>query len=432
MNLTNSSNSINRDLKYLYALDGRGIKLGLKRIKKILEQLRNPQKGFKSIHVAGTNGKGSTCALIASILKTAGYKVGLYTSPHLVSFSERIRVNDKKITDSEVSDFIQDVRPLIDEIDTTFFETTTAMAFNYFYEKKVDYAVLETGMGGRYDATNIVCPEVSIITPIGKDHEEHLGKSIYNIAKEKAGIGEKGVPCIISKQQPKVKEILIDELEKRGSPFYYAPDKCQVRLEDTILDRQYVTVEFGNEIISNIKFPLIGKYQLINLQTAVYSINFLNNAFISRNNIVNGIEKTCWPGRLQILQREPLVFYDVGHNMHGIRNVVKTIIDLFPDKAVNTIITLGEKKKYNSLGRILKKLGGRIYISEIPDHKSALAEKIAEEIRKEVPENRLVIDKNFNLLLSEVIGRLKKDDILLIIGSHYIAPILYPFFNIFI
>jgi len=432
VNLTNSSNSINRDLKYLYALDGRGIKLGLKRIKKILEQLRNPQKGFKSIHVAGTNGKGSTCALIASILKTAGYKVGLYTSPHLVSFSERIRVNDKKITDSEVSDFIQDVRPLIDEIDTTFFETTTAMAFNYFYEKKVDYAVLETGMGGRYDATNIVCPEVSIITPIGKDHEEHLGKSIYNIAKEKAGIGEKGVPCIISKQQPKVKEILIDELEKRGSPFYYAPDKCQVRLEDTILDRQYVTVEFGNEIISNIKFPLIGKYQLINLQTAVYSINFLNNAFISRNNIVNGIEKTCWPGRLQILQREPLVFYDVGHNMHGIRNVVKTIIDLFPDKAVNTIITLGEKKKYNSLGRILKKLGGRIYISEIPDHKSALAEKIAEEIRKEVPENRLVIDKNFNLLLSEVIGRLKKDDILLIIGSHYIAPILYPFFNIFI
>jgi len=432
VNFTNSSNSINQDLKYLYALDGSGIKLGLKRIEKILEQIGNPQKNFKSIHVAGTNGKGSTCALIASILKTAGYKVGLYTSPHLVSFNERIRVNDKKITDSEVSDFIQDVRPLIDEIDTTFFETTTAMAFNYFYKKKVDYAVLETGMGGRYDATNVVYPEVSIITPIGKDHEEHLGKSIYNIAKEKAGIGKKGVPCIISKQQPKVKEILIDELEKRESPFYYAPDKCQVKLEDTFLDRQYITVEFGNEIISNITFPLIGKYQLLNLQTAVYSINFLNNAFISRNNIVNGIEKTCWPGRLQILQREPLVFYDVGHNMHGIRNVVKTITDLFPDKAVNTIITLGEKKKYNSLGHILKKLGGRIYISEIPGHKSALAEEIIEEIRKEVPENRLVIDKNLNLLLSEVSGRLEKDDILLIMGSHYIASILFPFFNIFI
>jgi len=148
VNFTGSSSTINQDLEYLYALNGRGIKLGLKRIEKILEKLGNPQEGFRSVHVAGTNGKGSTCALVASILKTAGYKVGLYTSPHLVSFNERIRVNDKKITDSEISDFIKDVRPLIDEIDTTFFETTTAMAFNYFREKNVDFAVLETGMGG--------------------------------------------------------------------------------------------------------------------------------------------------------------------------------------------------------------------------------------------------------------------------------------------
>ena len=432
MNFTGSSSTINQDLEYLYALDGRGIKLGLKRIEKILEKLGNPQEGFRSVHVAGTNGKGSTCALVASILKTAGYKVGLYTSPHLVSFNERIRVNDKKITDSEISDFIKDVRPLIDEIDTTFFETTTAMAFNYFREKNVDFAVLETGMGGRYDATNVVYPEVSIITPIGKDHEEHLGRTIYDIAKEKAGIGKKDIPCIISRQQPKVKKVLVEELGKRESPYYYVPDECKVKLEEVLLDRQYVTVKFGSEIISNIMFPLIGKYQLINLQTAIYSISFLNDVSISRGDIVEGIEKTVWPGRLQVLQREPLVFYDVGHNVHGIRNVVKTIADLFPDRAIDTIIVLGSKKKYNSLGRTLGKLGGRIYISEIPDHKSAQAEEIADAISKEIPENRLVIENDLKSLLSDVLRKLNKYDILLIMGSHYIAPIIYPFFKIFV
>ncbi|MCK4295628.1 MAG: hypothetical protein KAX28_03105, partial [Candidatus Marinimicrobia bacterium] len=195
---------------------------------------------------------------------------------------------------------------------------------------------------------------------------------------------------------------------------------------------QYVTVKFGSEIISNIMFPLIGKFQLINLQTAIYSISFLNDVSISRGDIVEGIEKIVWPGRLQVLQREPLVFYDVGHNIHGIRNVVKTIVDLFPDRAIDTIIVLGSKKKYSSLGSMLGKLGGRIYISEIPDHKSVQTEKIADAISKEIPENRLVIENDLKSLLSDVLRKLNKYDILLIMGSHYIAPIIYPFFKIFV
>ncbi|MBU4443533.1 bifunctional folylpolyglutamate synthase/dihydrofolate synthase, partial [bacterium] len=178
--------SIHQDLQYLYALDEKGIKPGLKRVLLFLDRIGNPQKKIRTIHVAGTNGKGSICAIIASILQAAGYKVGLYTSPHLIRFNERIRVDNEKISDKEIVSFLHNHRSLVDEIDTTFFETTTAMAFDHFRRRKVDIAVLETGLGGQFDATNVVTPLLSVITPIGKDHEEFLGNTLAKITREKA------------------------------------------------------------------------------------------------------------------------------------------------------------------------------------------------------------------------------------------------------
>ena len=279
-------------LRYLYSLESPKIKLGLERINTLLAKAGNPEKGLRCIHVAGTNGKGSVCAMIFYVLREAGYKVGLYTSPHLKRFNERIRVNGHFITDKEIVDYFLRVKPFI--TNQSFFEITTAMAFIYFKEKNVDFVVLETGLGGRLDATNVIVPLISAITNIELEHTELLGNTIEKIAFEKAGIIKNNVP-VVTGAEGKALNVIKKIAKQRNVPL--------------ILAKKYPKVNFKH---------LIGTFQQQNKDIALTAIEILKKTHsikINENQIIDGIKKTRWAGRLQFISRNVLA--DCAHNPSG-------------------------------------------------------------------------------------------------------------------
>lgn len=265
----------------------------------LCDELGNPQKKFKTIHVGGTNGKGSTSHMIASILQEAGYTVGLYTSPHLKNFTERIRVNGEEISREAVIEFIEKNKVFLEKQGLSFFEMTVGMAFEEFANQKVDVAVIEVGLGGRLDSTNIIIPEVSVITNIGLDHTQFLGETLPEIAFEKAGIIKKGVPVVIGERQKEIENVFIAKAEKCSSSIIFASD-----------EEQYYTTD------------LLGDYQKNNIKTAVKAIQQLKGVAISEKNIKNGLSKvvknTNLKGRWQVLQEHPKVICDTAHNKEGL------------------------------------------------------------------------------------------------------------------
>ncbi|WP_428741964.1 bifunctional folylpolyglutamate synthase/dihydrofolate synthase [Tenacibaculum sp.] len=265
----------------------------------LCDELGNPQKKFKTIHVGGTNGKGSTSHMIASILQEAGYKVGLYTSPHLKNFTERIRINGKEISKDAVIDFIEKNKIFLEKQGLSFFEMTVGMAFEEFANQKVDIAVIEVGLGGRLDSTNIIIPEVSVITNIGLDHTQFLGETLPEIAFEKAGIIKKNIPVVIGERQKETENVFIAKAEDCKAPIIFASDTMQ----------NYAT-------------DLLGDYQKHNVTTAVTAIQQLKEYKVTEENIKNGllnvVKNTNLKGRWQILQEHPKVICDTAHNKEGL------------------------------------------------------------------------------------------------------------------
>ena len=262
---TLTSSDFSTLLKSLFNLQRLGIKLGLEHTFHLLDFIGNPQDDLTMIHVAGTNGKGSTCAMIASILHASGKNIGLYTSPHLIKFNERIRINGYPIPDKQIITFMKKVGPFVQENESTFFETTTAMAFDYFKEQKVDVAVIETGLGGRLDSTNVIKPKVTVISHISMDHMDILGKDIGKIANEKAGIIKNDVPLIIAKQIPKVKNILLKKAKDKRSPVTELGAISNISATTSGTNFQY---EDDQYITS-----LIGEHQALNAALAIECIN---------------------------------------------------------------------------------------------------------------------------------------------------------------
>mgnify|MGYP001330673825 CR=1 FL=1 len=280
-------------------------KLDLSSIKSVCNNLNNPQKNFKSIHVAGTNGKGSTSHMLASVLQESGYKVGLYTSPHLKDFRERIRINGKKIKKNFVVAFVEDQLNFFNHNNISFFEMTVALAFEYFSKSKVDIAIIETGLGGRLDATNIIIPELSIITNIGKDHSEFLGNNIIDIANEKAGIIKKEIPVVLSEYQKEVFSVFQKMAIKLNSKIYVA-------------DQEY---------FEEYKTDLNGGYQKKNIKGVLKLLSLLNNFKISKNDLKTGLlnvmKNTGLKGRLEFINYNPKVVVDVGHNIEAFKEIIK-------------------------------------------------------------------------------------------------------------
>ncbi len=301
----------------MYQRQGKiAFKKDLTNIIALADHLNNPQNKFKSIHVAGTNGKGSTSHMIASILQEAGYKVGLYTSPHLIDFRERIKINGNVIGKKEVINFIDKNQSFIEKQQLSFFEMTVGLAFEYFASKKVDIAVIEVGLGGRLDSTNIIMPEVSVITNIGYDHMQMLGETLSEIAFEKAGIIKKGIPVVISEKQIAINDVFTKIAEEKHAQISYAEV----------------------EVKENYKSDLLGNYQKKNIKAAVQTIKILNKKGYKvlskhiKTGLLNVVKNTGLLGRWQVIQADPKIICDTAHNKEGLRHVIDQLTKLSYDK----------------------------------------------------------------------------------------------------
>lgn len=297
----------------------------------LCELLGNPQNKFKTVHIAGTNGKGSTSHMLAAILQTQGYQTGLYTSPHLKDFTERIKVNGADADHEFVVDFVNRIHPHIDRIRPSFFEITVAMAFDYFARKKVDIAVVEVGLGGRLDSTNIITPEVSVITNIGWDHKDLLGDTLEKIASEKAGIIKPGVPVVISERQENIDTIFEEKAQKTGSLIYFASDTIVAEVREHGGRATLDVHRDGKILYHDLNIPLQGYYQHKNLAGVLKIVDVLNDANwrIKESSALDGIRDvvtlTGLKGRWQRLGERPLIICDTGHNIDGIRAVISQI-----------------------------------------------------------------------------------------------------------
>jgi dihydrofolate synthase / folylpolyglutamate synthase len=311
-------------------------KLGLGNIVALCDALDNPQNKFKSIHIAGTNGKGSTSHMLASVMQCAGYKVGLYTSPHIKDFRERIRINGAKIAEGVIVEFVQKNAELIKKIEPSFFEITVALAFEYFANQKVDIAIIEVGLGGLYDSTNIILPELCIITNISKDHANLLGDSLQEIATQKAGIIKAKVPTIISHTQEDISVIFKQSAAQVGAPLYWADevfDIIKIASTNPML-QQIKAVDRAAMHITALNLDLLGHYQILNVKGVLMAYKLLNEMGwnITEPQLKQGLSEvktnTGLRGRFEVIQQQPTVICDVAHNEDGIAQVLAQIKNL--------------------------------------------------------------------------------------------------------
>ena len=305
----------------------------------LLDRLGNPHHRFKSVHVAGTNGKGSTSHMLASIFQEAGYKTGLYTSPHLRDFRERIRINGEMIPEENVVEFIGKHREAFEQMQLSFFEMTVGMAFDYFANEQVDIAIVEVGMGGRLDSTNLITPELSVITNIGLDHVQFLGDTLEKIAHEKAGIIKEGIPVVIGETQYETRQVFEDKAAECHAPIFFADQifDCDKIHIESLTQQEYDIWKNSELYLEACSIPLMGNYQKKNLTTVMCAADLLRQRFeLSdddlRDGVANVIRNTHLMGRWQILNEDPLTIADTGHNVDGIREVVSQLAEMSYNK----------------------------------------------------------------------------------------------------
>ena len=391
----------------------------------LCKALNDPQNTFKTIHIAGTNGKGSTSHMLAAILQQAGYKTGLYTSPHLKDFRERIKINGKMITEAFVTDFVQRTKALSEKVEPSFFELTVAMAFDYFAREKVDIAVIETGLGGRLDSTNIITPILSIITNIGWDHMNILGDSLEKIAFEKAGIIKPGVPVVIGEYLPLTKGVFLDKAMQQKAPIHLVQNDYLVtditisayNLHCTVTNSKHNNAE-------NFSLDLNGLYQTNNLCTVLYAANILTtlgfniNQENKKNALANVKKLTGLFGRWQVLQEQPVIVLDVAHNEGGIQQIMRQLNTFYPNKKTHFVLGMAKDKELNAILKLLP-VHATYYFSQaqIP---RAIA---ANELQKKASTYKLYGDcfNNVNIAIEAAKLNADEDDIIIVCGSVFLV-----------
>jgi len=384
-----------------------------------------PHRSFKTIHVAGTNGKGSVSHMLASVLQEQGLKVALYTSPHLKSFRERIRVNGELVSEQFVVNFIEKIKQFIEQEKPSFFEMTVFMAFQYFKEQNVDIAVIEVGMGGRLDSTNVINPVLSIITNISLDHTAFLGNTITQIAVEKAGIIKENTPLVIGESQTETGHVFIEKAKQNNSEIFFADKKYKIDYTlHSAYAKQTFNVKLGETIVyENLSLDLLGSYQAKNLKTVLMTIDVLNNLgfSISKDNIYSGlanvVKNTGLKGRWQILGNNPLIVCDTGHNKAGVTEITEQL-EQIPYKKLHIVFGAVNDKNIEEILRLLPQEAA--YYFTQANIERALDVDILYEKAKQVGLNGEKY-KSIELAFDKAKQNAEKNDVIFIGGSTFVV-----------
>jgi dihydrofolate synthase/folylpolyglutamate synthase len=403
----------------MFALRRFGIKLGLDTIRAILKGLDNPQNKFLSIHIAGTNGKGSIASALSSIFNKAGYCVGLYTSPHLVKFNERIRINGVPISDMAVLNAYEAVKDVFaGDREPTFFEYTTAMAFHEFARSKVDWAIVETGMGGRLDATNILNPRLSIISNISLEHRQYLGNTIAEITAEKGGIIKQGIPVVTGVKQKEAVEVLKHIAQKQEAPLFRLGEHFRVRKNKGSDTFSYVGTGSTWE---NMKAGLQGNHQIENAALAIAACEILNRHDTNFNieQIKEGLVKTDWPGRMEVVSQTPYVILDGAHNLMAARKLAKFISENLAKNKTTLLIGILNDKPYKGMLKPLLPLCRRVILTK-PTINRALEPEILHKFAKDFVEDIEIIPSVKDAFFYAM-KTVSSDEAICVAGSLYVV-----------
>ncbi len=410
-------------VQYIHDCSKFGIKLGLERIGEILRRVGNPQERYRIVHIAGTNGKGSTAAFYDFTLREVGLKVGRFTSPHLSSYRERVTVNGELIPEADLAELVTELQPVVEAVaadgfgSPTEFELGTAVGLLYFARRGVDVAVVEVGMGGRFDATNVVTPALAVITHIALDHREYLGDTLEKIAFEKAGIIKPGVPVVIGIQEPEIEKYLTNIAISRNAPY---------SLAGSLKVGQTVITETGNHFRADhpsfgpftVQTGLAGRHQISNCLNLLAGTQFLSrvNLNLTESNVVAGLAKANWPGRFErIPGYGPLKLYlDGAHNPDGMRALVESLTMIYPGQKADFLMGILNNRPLPEMAAILAPVARRVIVTRVPDPKSsttedliqAFAESGVEVVAEPVPEKALELLLKTDNQLAVICGSL--------------------------
>jgi dihydrofolate synthase/folylpolyglutamate synthase len=414
--------SYSETLERIYNLRGGEIDLRLDRMERALSLFDHPEKKFPSFHIAGTNGKGSTAAILLRVLSLAGYRTALYTSPHLVSFTERIRIGDTDISPDEVTELAEEVRVTTAAADVplTFFEYITVMAFVYFARQKIEVAVVEVGLGGRLDATNLVEPVVSVITTISKDHEAYLGSDLLSIAREKGGIIKQGIPVAVGAVSEEVAGLLRGIATERSSKSYFLGQDFRIFLKNrgvfdyTGIKRNYVSLSLA----------LRGRHQRNNAAAALAALELGSEAFPVNEDVVReGLKTVSWPGRFEIVRQNPMVILDGAHNGEGMTALAEEIEQCRQGRTVKLLFASMEDKDWRLMLATLTKFADEVVLTRVGMERSAapqlLAAQLSHKLRYRVIEDAR---QGLNFLLDNACS----GDLILVTGSLYLLGEIRP------
>lgn len=373
-----SQSSYKKTLDYIYGfvdyekLPGASPKrMNLDRINALVEALDHPERHWPSVHIAGTKGKGSTASMIASIVHQSGYRVGLYTSPHLVSVRERIMVNGIPISEEEVSKLVDKMRPVIEythqasEGFASTFDIMTALAFLFFKEQQVDLAVIESGLGGRLDSTNVIEPIVCVITPIGLDHTDRLGTTIPEITREKAGMIKRGIPTVSAPQTSEARAVIREVCDQQESALFEVGPDMYYTIQSENTEQQILDIHGREQMYHHLTMPLLGEYQACNAVTAVGVVELLtkNGLSISEDDINRGMREVRLSGRMQVLEHQPWLILDGAHNVLAAENLTQTLQRLFPCRRSVLVLSIHQDKAVDELCRVFAAYADEIIVT---------------------------------------------------------------------
>jgi len=413
-------------LAYLYSRQHFGVKLGLDNMRRLSRQLGDPHQKFPTVHIAGTNGKGSTSSFIAAILQAAGYRVGLLTSPHIADFRERIRVDGVKIDKQAVAEFIETYKPLIEKTNATFFEVATALTFWYFARKNVDWGVIEVGLGGRLDATNIITPQVSVITNIALEHTEILGNTIGKIAFEKGGIIKPGVPLItgVVDDGNDAARCFIKLCTQRGAPVYFhRPSQLASSLND---GHEVLTIRKGLFAGLSARLSLRGEHQIRNGFLAARVAEYLlsQGVRITHSALRQGLASNYWPARFMTVRKRPLVIVDAAHNPAGFETLAKALRRYYPGRKFDFLTSLVEKKRGDECLEIIAPLARSISTATMATERHDDPYHLISRLKPGRDHIRVYPDPRH--AYKDLLENSVPSDILIITGSHFLIGELAP------